>query len=864
MEARWQSLQRQARKAERTGAQGGDARDRAAPLEREAPGARAHSRATRAQLESLTAEESQLTQALRDNEEALTARRAQLVLDEQLLAEKTAQLFGADSQVATFDQQLQFLSREEAETQARIQQALAEAETLRQQLEAADRERAAAEKESAELTEVIQLDEASLTRREQELRDVSYAQGEAARRLESERAALVAVITNLAQHQNNLSNLARQRLDLAARLARLGGELDTLRTQAGVIESQRQQLQAHLEEARVKQASLTERKSAEEIALGQVRTQFVENEARLIAVRDELADKRSRLNAMVEIARTYEGYDRGVRAVMLKAGDDLGREGIEGLVSELLAATEPKYEKALEAALGHRLQAVVVRERAHAEAAIGFLQSASEGRSAFVPLDAQAVHGDPTALSRFDGYVARALEVVKHDPKHQGVVQALLGSTILVESLAAAYQGASEKPGAFTFVTLSGEVLDPYGVITGGTLEGPGSGALQRKREIQDLGDQVLRCEEQVRVAQAAHQELSQRAAELESSVKGLTSEGHEQAIAVVNQEKDLSRAAEELTRFAERVGQLERERDVLLHSEAELSAEEASSQGQSVAGEAERQSREQKVGEVSGELDGLRIQSEQVATELTQVKVKLAADAERRENLTRTLTRIAHARTEQVERELRLAQTVREGEQRVAELTEGRKGTEAERGALAVQAEALRAEVTSAKAGYLEMQAALANRDAELKALRQRLSEATAGRSDLALRERELQMQLTHLMEQIRERYQLELDLEVHRFHTLPLPAPDREPRLLELRAQVERMGEINLTAIDEHAELASATTSSPSRRPTWSTPSPSCAGRSSRLTSTSRERFRETFERVNERFQVFPRLFAWRESAA
>src|SRR5881409_859114 len=100
--------------------------------------------------------------------------------------------------------------------------------------------------------------------------------------------------------------------------------------------------------------TLEERRGAEETALAETRSAFVENEARLIQLREELAEKRSRLNSLTEIARNYEGYDRGVRAVMLKAGEAREKNGIYGLVADLLSAAHPEHEKALEAALGQR------------------------------------------------------------------------------------------------------------------------------------------------------------------------------------------------------------------------------------------------------------------------------------------------------------------------------------------------------------------------------------------------------------------------------------------------------------------------------------------------------------------------------
>ncbi len=106
----------------------------------------------------------------------------------------------------------------------------------------------------------------------------------------------------------------------------------------------------------------------------------------MIALREELADKRSRLASLLEIARNYDGFDRGVRAVMLKAGAQAREMGIFGLVADVISAT-PRFEKAIEAALGERLQHVVVENREKGLELVEYLKSDAEGRSTFVPVE---------------------------------------------------------------------------------------------------------------------------------------------------------------------------------------------------------------------------------------------------------------------------------------------------------------------------------------------------------------------------------------------------------------------------------------------------------------------------------------------
>ncbi|MCX5731964.1 MAG: hypothetical protein NTY18_11590, partial [Deltaproteobacteria bacterium] len=97
-----------------------------------------------------------------------------------------------------------------------------------------------------------------------------------------------------------------------------------------------------------------------------------------------------------------------------------------------------------------------------------------------------------------------------------------------------------------------------HGVVTGGPLEGEGNGALQRRREVQELTDTVRTFEADFAMAQERHRALQSRLLQLETALKSIDRDNRDKDLALVTQEKDLARLGEELERMAERVGQLE------------------------------------------------------------------------------------------------------------------------------------------------------------------------------------------------------------------------------------------------------------------------------------------------------------------
>lgn len=123
-----------------------------------------------------------------------------------------------------------------------------------------------------------------------------------------------------------------------------------------------------------------------------------------------------------------------------------------------------------------------------------YLRGLAEGRSTFVPVPAEGV--ELLAAVTGDDVLGMALSHVSlADEVLRPVVSQLLSGVALVRDLEAARRCATNHS-AYTFVTIDGEVVRPGGVVTGGPLEGPAVGALQKKREIGELELEVARVEE--------------------------------------------------------------------------------------------------------------------------------------------------------------------------------------------------------------------------------------------------------------------------------------------------------------------------------------------------------------------------------
>ncbi|GAA5512038.1 chromosome partition protein Smc [Deinococcus carri] len=276
----------------------------------------------------------------------------------------------------------------------------------------------------------------------------------------------------------------------AARLAEAAARLDASReTLGGELERAEGNLEGALEALAAAQERLAAaahaRQQAEAgyAALAGRRTDAQAHErhltaelARLNASALPLRRERERLE---QTLNSYARYGEGARNALR-----LDHPGIVGSVADLLTVPA-EYETAVTAALGRRLEQIVVGSGEDARQIIEELKRAG-GRATFLPLDlirARPRRDGP--LLREAGVVGNLADLCPTNPPLVG--EAILADTLIVEDLRAANRIARAHPNRPRLVTLDGELLEAGGAITGGRLRDTGSNILADQRRFQDL-----------------------------------------------------------------------------------------------------------------------------------------------------------------------------------------------------------------------------------------------------------------------------------------------------------------------------------------------------------------------------------------
>ena len=213
---------------------------------------------------------------------------------------------------------------------------------------------------------------------------------------------------------------------------------------------------------------------------------------------EELNRKLSRKSVLEDMENDFDGYNRSVKAVMSAHSDGpLKNAKIYGPVTKLIT-TEKKYVTAIEVALNNVNQNIVTESEQDAKAAINYLKSGKQGRATFMPVSTvKARNTDYQGAERMKGFIALAQDIVEYDSKYSGIVGSVLGGTVVVDNIDNAIAMAAKCGHKFKIVTLEGEVMQPGGAMSGGTL-GKNSGFLSRAAEIEALKEEILALEKEL------------------------------------------------------------------------------------------------------------------------------------------------------------------------------------------------------------------------------------------------------------------------------------------------------------------------------------------------------------------------------
>ena len=800
------------------------------------------------EISGLEARVLEISSRLSEAELSIEGKRITLLETERRLAAAQEEIFRWKAELQGGENKLEFQRRELANLERHGARFEEELQGLRDQLAGSEREVASLLAQRAAFVEELSREAESLEHREALLEEMVASEAGVTRELDEARRAMFAALSEGAQAANQhaaaqkrLASIGDRQQASARERVLLGERLVEATDKVGALKLEREQL------------SQDKARSDEELTLAGSREAALKQaqetgDRQLQLRRDELSSAASRLTSLQELEAQFAGYGQGVRNLLLA---DAFKDAPFTMLADALEVEE-EFEVALESVLGERLQYLLCDSATAALDAVAHLKGNSGGRCSFVtsaPWRPSLGELPPGALP--------LIERVTVPPQFAQLIEPLLSGAYLARDLSHAIALANTFP-ASTFVTLDGDLTHGGGIVNGGSSEPAQQGIIHKKREIKALGVEVEKLTAEVQRLGAAREARRIEIAEAEAERVELRQDLHRLEIRILNTEKDLQTASAECRRIEESGAVREMEEEQLSEENALVSAELAQAESKRALAEECKLTLEASVEALQGRLEGSRFEMEEAREMVTSLKVRVAALKEKGE-----ATERAHRRVEGLCADLST---------RIASRSSELAGSGAERtrllAAIAEGEEALREVVTKQLASeqalllvrdrYEAEAATVQEEEAMLKGAR---TDAAALRDQLnakSLRLTEVSMRLAHLEETLREKHRMEIADALATYASIDWDEAERWARQSELQKGINEMGEVNLMAIEEFREMEERFTFLSGQKDDLEESMNALQKAIQRINRTTRKRFLETFELVNEKFkQVFPRLF-------
>jgi chromosome segregation protein len=801
-------------------------------------------------LRTQRADETRSTLAAREAE--LETARIEALSAEEELEKATNAAFAAENEVRAEEAAIARAKDRLEGIRAREQQAVGEGHEIAEQHAHLAAERETYAKEIA----TLEADEGGRAERtateEARLAERIAEQNAADGRVAELRQQLARADASIASAEAKLAGFERQREDMQIRLERLRLEQEDRRQDEREHTARQRTLAREAEELRAGKVTTAAELAELEARLKELKARVPESEKALEAARDELARKRSRLHALLDMHAKLEGVGAGTKA--LCATKD---PAIVGLVADRVEAPA-ELTAALAGLLGTRLQDVIVRGAEDGVRLLAALAAGKKGRATTVPLRPRYVAGPRGAIPDGDGVVGRLFDALRFAPEDEALVRSLVGDALVVRDEATALAVRADA-GSAPIVTLSGTVLFADGRVAGGTGEEIAAAILDQKREARELGEAVAALDARASELLAAHNALRTAVVEAQAALDQARQAAHQGELALMGCEKDLRATESALAQTRARLEQIAKDLAELESKLAASETERVAAEAALSAARAEKDEAHRAIAEAEAGASAARAAVDAQRAVVTEHKVLLASAREKLGAARGTIYRLDRSLEELAARRTRLEEELAESARAFGE-TAAQLVAHKERLHAALDAHRdAQGLLSDARAVYEDLRRTLGEREAGLKELR---AEAEAARealteADMGLREK--QIALEHLLGGVAEKFRgLHLPRVVGDYHLRPPPNEDGRSRMAELATLIDRMGSVNLDAMREHEEAEKRYAFYTTQKADLEKALADLERAIQQMNRESKRLFQETYEAVNARFQeIFPRMF-------
>ena len=567
--------------------------------------------------------------------------------------------------------------------------------------------------------------------------------------------------------------------------------------------------------------------------------------------------KESRYKFLIETEKEKDGYIKSVKSLLLAIDKDANlRAGVEGVLANLISV-DKKYEVAIQMCLGQSMQNIVTATENDAKKLIEYLRQNNLGRASFLPIS--SVHGkklEKITNKNLNGVIGIASDLIKYDKKYQDIIFNLLGRTVIVENMDTAINLAKQNNYSFRIVTLEGDVINPSGAISGGSVEKKTVNILGRSREIEELKVTLNKIDTEIKNITKEKEEYSDETADIIEQSARVEKELQDIEISYATKKQAVEMLDEQIVKLEDKKEKLKKRLEEIDQEQKNI--------------EVSKEGTKQVIENLEKEIAGLNEEITKFAelnkddqqyiddlnTDITDLKISVSSFDESGISLDEMITRI--------EQDIKNAnQSIEDKQKEIENIKEETAKTEEAIIDLGKEIDKIKAEVSNSSNKIEELRKEKTDKNEELEEVEKTIEEQFNLLKDIKAqivkiesRKTKQEQDIDDLINKLWEEYEITPN------NAEEYKKPDNvnlaQKRTTELRKEIADLGSINIDAIEDYKKMQERYDFMNSQRYDLEEAIAKLRNVIAEMTTTMQKQFAEKFKQINKNFnEVFVELF-------
>ncbi len=715
-------------------------------------------------------------------------------------------------------------------------------------------------KEREDITDLINGKEEILVNQVNKYKNINNLLSNDQNSIESYKSEVIEILNNISSIKSEINSVETIKENIIKRITKIRTEKSSIVHKKESLDGQLNQMKMNMNEINESIKESSEKKSS-----------FIKEYNELNTINNDLVDKcqneenslrdmMSQKKIFESMEKSYEGFNSSVKKVLevCNKNHNLG-QGVHGVVAELINI--PKgLEIAIEVSLGYSMQYIVCNNKENAKNIITYLKKNKLGRVTFLPISdlylRDSNNNEIDRITKIEGYIGKADELISFSKEFKSIFQYLLGRTLIVKDIDIATR-LSNKIKNYKIVNLDGDIINPSGTITGGSYKQRSSNIFTRKRKIKELTLKIEEVKHSIDDYNHNVKNNNNHLSVLDINIKNLTQTLEDKKIEFLQEEGRYKNIKDQLLNLNITLNDLNNE---MIQLESEIDDLQSSSNNKLDTIDSLKKKQIDLQNIINKESDSItvnRMELESLNDAITTIKIDLASLKEKRDNnlsqIQRSNDYIGAYENEKSYKVIELDK-LNEEKKYLSEELENTNINIKDNNILIKQLDYNISKLENTKKDFQQQ---LNDLNYKIDSINNTINELRESLHKIEVKKTRFELQQETIIKKIWEKYELSY-IESSKYDRLITDINEASKRIKELDSSIKKLGEVNLTAIEEYKEVNKRYLFLDAQRNDLINAKNSLNKVIKELEETMEKQFIKYFQEINENFKtIFNKLF-------